>query len=171
MTDFIELRARSAFSFGDGAVTPEALVERAAEMGYPALGLVDAADLGGIVRFALEAKDRGVKPIVGSELLVDGRPMGLLARDDEGYHNLSGLVTRARVRSRRGRPGIPFAELAERSAGLHLLTGSAMGELASLLRAGRRMEAHHALARWRELFGERMAVEVQLHHASGAEAA
>jgi error-prone DNA polymerase len=168
---YVELRAHSAFSFGDGAMTPEALVEKAAEMGYRALALVDTGDLGGVVRFGLEAADRGVKPIVGSELMVDGRPLALLARDQAGYRNLSALVTRARLLGRRGRPGVSFAELAERSAGLHLLTGSAMGELPTLLREGRRLEAHLKLARWREAFGERMAVEVQLHHASGAEAA
>ena len=166
---YIELRARSGFSFGDGVMTPEALMEHAQGMHYPAIALVDAADLGGIVRFALEGRERGVRPIVGGEILVDGRPVALLARDEEGYRNLSTLVTRARMRSRRGRPGVSFAEVAERSAGLHLLTGSPSAELPSLLRAGRRMEAYQALARWREHFAGRMAVEVQLHHASGAE--
>ena len=53
---FVELRSHTAFSFGDGAVTPEALAERAAALGYPAIGLTDAADFGGIPRFALEAE-------------------------------------------------------------------------------------------------------------------
>ena len=46
----VELRAHTAFSFGDGAVTPEAMVERAAALGYAALGITDSADLGGLVR-------------------------------------------------------------------------------------------------------------------------
>ena len=65
----VELRAHSAFSFGDGAVTPEALVQRAAALGYGALGLTDTADLGGIVRFVLEARRQGIKPIIGAELI------------------------------------------------------------------------------------------------------
>src|SRR5690606_17388291 len=94
---YVELRARSAFSFGDGAVTPEALVARAAEYGYAALGLTDTADLGGVIRFVLEAERQGLKPIVGAELRVDGYPVAFLARNEEGYRNLAALVTRSRV--------------------------------------------------------------------------
>ena len=50
---YVELRAHTAFSFGDGAMTPEALAARAAALGYPAVGLTDAADLGGIPRLAV----------------------------------------------------------------------------------------------------------------------
>jgi len=217
VTAYVELRCHTAFSFGDGAVTPEALVQRAAAYGYPALGLTDGADLGGAVRFALEAERQGIRPIVGAELLVDGRPAAFLARDEQGYRNLAALITRARVgtlageeegddgpasaagaggaragspsgrgappraaRARggpapgeppRGRPGVSFADVAERSAGLHALTGPASGALAALVRAGRRAEAETLLARWREAFPDRLAVEVQLHRVSGAEAA
>src|SRR5690606_6503417 len=149
---------------------------------YAALGLTDTADLGGVIRFVLEAERQGVKPIVGAELRVDGHPVSFLARSEEGYRNLAALVTRSRVgdlrvwedgtASRpRGRPGLSFAEVAERAGGLHVLTGPATGELASLLRARRPEEAAFALDRWREVFAGRLAVEVQLHHVSGAEAA
>ncbi|HSL72559.1 MAG TPA: PHP domain-containing protein, partial [Longimicrobiales bacterium] len=94
---FIELHAHSAFSFGAGTMGPEALVSRAAELGYPALGLTDTADLGGAIRFTLEAERVGVKPIVGAELLVEGYPTVFLARDRAGYCNLAALVTKARM--------------------------------------------------------------------------
>ena len=91
---FVELRSHSAFSFGDGAVTPETLVQRAAALGYPALGLTDAADLGGVVRFVVEARRQGVKPLVGAELLVspDGassaaHPAAFLVQNERGYRN------------------------------------------------------------------------------------
>jgi len=205
---YVELRCHSAFSFGDGACTPEALVERAAAYGYPALGLTDTADLGGIIRFALAAMRAGIRPVIGAELVVDGYPAAFLAMNEEGYHNLAALVTRARVGSSlqapengvagddgragrrplaarrrrprrpsrpgarpRGRPHLTWAELAERSAGLFALTGPATGELASLIRARRPEEAAYQLGRWQDLFGERLAIEVQYHHVSGAEAA
>ena len=167
---YVELRTHSAFSFGDGAVTPEALVSRAAALGYAALGLTDTADLGGVIRFALEAERQGVKPIIGAELRVDGYPAAFLAMDERGFHNLAGLVTRARE-SARGHPAITFEDLAGRSEGLIALTGPASGELASRVRAGGRSEGERVLGRWRELFGDRLAVEVQLHHVSGAESA
>jgi len=148
---YVELRTHSAFSFGDGATTPEALVRRAAEYGYPALGLTDHADLGGVIRFALECERSGLHPVVGAELVVDGHPAALLALDERGYRNLAALVTRSRVGALRvergagaeavrprGRPSLSFAELEARSEGLFVLTGPASGEVASLVRRGGR---------------------------------
>jgi error-prone DNA polymerase len=71
----------------------------------------------------------------------------------------------------RGQPVLTLADLEGRTDGLHLLTGPPSGELASLVRAGRSSEALFFLSRLRELFGDRLAVEVQLHHVSGEEAA
>ncbi len=121
MTAFTELRAHSAFSFGDGALTPEALVRAAAAQGYASLGLTDRSDLGGAIRFALEAKGAGIRPVVGAELVVDGHPLAVLACDRRGFRNLAGLVTRSRM----GNWGAWLAEKAERvdaygGSGLHL---------------------------------------------------
>jgi error-prone DNA polymerase len=211
---FIELRTHSAYSFGDGTTSPEKLVERAASLGYPALGLTDHADLGGLIRLTLEAGRAGIKPIGGAELEVDGYPTGFLATNEVGYRNLSYLVTRARIgtvrewagsessgsgepvrrsssapvsggRGRghdlsrkyavslppRGRPTLTFAELSEHAEGLFCMTGPATGELGTLVRTQRRSEAAFQLDRWREVFGSRLAVEVQLHHAGGHEGA
>ncbi len=102
---YAELRCHTAFSFGDGTASPEAVVARAAEMGYAALGLTDHADLGGVIRFALEAEKQGVRALIGAEIPVDGYPTALLARDEEGYRNLAGLITRARVGALPGAAG------------------------------------------------------------------
>src|SRR5687768_434903 len=179
---YIELRAHTAFSFGDGGTSPEALVGRASELGYSAIGITDTADLGGIVRFGLEARRLNVKPIVGAELVVDGHPAAFSARTREGYQNLASLVTRSRVgdlaswkkgdgKKTRGRPRISWEQVAERSEGLQALTGPASGSVASSLRAGDYKAAERTLSVWRDAFGDRLAVEVQLHHTSGSEAA
>ncbi len=171
---YTELRAHTAFSFADGAVTPEALVRRAADLGYTAVGVTDAADLGGVVRFVCEARRTGIRPIVGAELVVDGHPAALLVENAGGYRNLAALVTLARVgdldswnrehpHTTRGQAGVRWADVARRSAGLTALTGPPTGRLATLLRAGRRADAARLLAEWREAFGSRLAVEVQRH--------
>jgi error-prone DNA polymerase len=119
---YTELRTHTAFSFGDGAVSPEALARRARRLGYTHLGVTDCADLGGIAKFAVEAmaplKDPGcanaagheslgksdcstcqrpLQPVVGAELEVDGHPAAFIARTPEGYQNLAALVTLARM--------------------------------------------------------------------------
>src|SRR5688572_23042070 len=199
---YVELRSHTAFSFGDGVLTPERLVARAAELGYPALGVTDSADVGGVIRFTLEAERRGVKPIGGVELQVDGYPVALLARNAEGYRNIAALITKSRlgdvarwtdageVRRRRendrgvnlerkyavplpprGRPTLTFTDLEQHAEGVWCLTGPASGELATLVRTERRSEALFQLERWRDVFGEHLAVEVQLHHVGGHEGA
>jgi error-prone DNA polymerase len=183
---FVELRTHSAFSFGDGSVTPETLIQRAAALGYPALGLTDAADLGGAVRFVVEARRHGIKPIIGAELLISPEgaagpyPAAFLAMNQQGYRNLAGLVTQARVgdldsgerehpHTTRGHASIAWSRVAERSEGLIALTGPASSRLASLVRTGHRTDALRHLAEWREVFGDRLAVEVQRHEAGPSE--
>src|SRR5215203_6463257 len=68
---YIELHAASAFSFLQGASLPEALVERAAMLGYPALALLDADGVYGAPRFHKAAKQAGLKAIIGAELTID----------------------------------------------------------------------------------------------------
>jgi error-prone DNA polymerase len=118
--EYVELRTHSAFSFGDGAVTPEALVGAAASQGYGALGLTDRADLGGTIRFALAAGKAGVHPVVGAEILVDGHPLALLVRSGEGFRNLASLVTRSRI----GDWGAWLAEKEELEAGYSTSTST-----------------------------------------------
>jgi error-prone DNA polymerase len=204
---FVELRAHTAFSFGDGVLSPEALVARAAELGHAALGVTDHADLGGLIRFALAAEIAGVKAIAGAELNVDGHPTAFLARDQRGYRNLAALVTRARMGElrgwgagqrdpstsesqslsespspsssskyavpypARGLPALAFSDVVEHAEGLYCLTGPAAGEVATYVRSGRTADAMLLLDRWRDVFGSRLYVEVQLHHAGGHEAA
>ena len=67
---FPELHASSAFSFLDGASLPEALVARAAELGYSSIALLDRDGVYGLPRFYLAAKRAGLKAIVGAELTV-----------------------------------------------------------------------------------------------------
>src|SRR5256714_11611055 len=137
---FVELRAHTAFSFGDGGTSPEALAARAASLGYSALGITDTADLGGIIRFALEARRLDLKAIVGAELNIDGCPVAFLARDKIGFNNVASLVTRPRVgelstwqkrdgKRTRGRPRLSWQQGAERGDGMQLLTGRFTGPL------------------------------------------
>jgi error-prone DNA polymerase len=204
---YTELRTHTAYSFGDGAVSPEALARRARSLGYTHLGVTDCADLGGIAKFAVEAmapaKDpacanaaaheglgrddcgvcqRPVRPIVGAELEVDGHPAAFIARTPIGYQNLAALVTLARVGDwgrwdkpeqarRRGRAGITWEQLTSHARDLHALTGPASGPIAARIRAGDEINARRRLGEWRELFGEHLSVEVQLHYTGGHESA
>src|SRR5579864_7190615 len=67
-SEYIELHAASAFSFLDGASQPDALVERAGELGMPAMALADRNGVYGAARFHTAAKRIGVKAHIGAEI-------------------------------------------------------------------------------------------------------
>src|ERR671937_173428 len=86
---YIELHASSAFSFLDGASLPEALVERAVALGYPALGLLDRDGVYGTPRFHLAAKRAGIKAIIGVELTVSAFASASAGRDSRASRGAS----------------------------------------------------------------------------------
>ena len=67
---YVELHTASAFSFLQGASLPEALVDRAAELGYPAIALLDRDGVYGLPRFHKAATAAGIRPLVGAELTI-----------------------------------------------------------------------------------------------------
>src|SRR5690348_3300464 len=92
MADYIELRTRSAFSFLEGATTPEDLADRAAELGYP-------DGVYGHPRFYQAAKAAGVKAIVAADLtLEDESRLYVLIPDRERYKNLCRMITASKCR-------------------------------------------------------------------------
>ncbi len=100
---YIELHCHSNFSFLDGASDPEALVDRAVELGYPALAITDTNGLYGIVRFDQQARRAGLRPIFGAAALLDtGHRLVLLVKDGAGYANLSELLSTAQLESPKG---------------------------------------------------------------------
>jgi error-prone DNA polymerase len=129
---YIELHAASAFSFLDGASLPEALIDRAASLGYPALALLDRDGVYGAPRFHLAAKRAGLKAIVGAELTVTiGAAasvvrLPVLIESREGYRNLCRLVTRMKLRAPKGEGTLALDELDGHVGGLVALAGRGM---------------------------------------------
>src|SRR5215471_485826 len=70
VSSYIELHTASAFSFLQGASLPELLVDRAAELEYPAIALLDRDGVYGAPRFHKAAVAAGIKPIIGAELTI-----------------------------------------------------------------------------------------------------
>ena len=128
MTEYVELHARSAFSFLEGASTPEELIAACLELEMPAMALLDRDGLYGSPRFHLAAKKNGIKAHIGAEITVQ-RPMSnvqpqktdfglgtsdwrqthsrvqkqvvtipLLVRNRTGYQNLCRLITLMKLR-------------------------------------------------------------------------
>ena len=103
---YVELHARSAFSFLEGASLPEALIARCAELDSPAMALLDRNSLSGAVRFHQQAQKSGVRAIIGAEVAAaEGFRYALLAESRQGYQNLCRLLTADQAAYRAWRSG------------------------------------------------------------------
>ncbi|HWL50827.1 MAG TPA: error-prone DNA polymerase [Chthoniobacteraceae bacterium] len=162
---YVELHARSAFSFLRGASQPEALAHRAAELGLPAIGLCDRDGLYGAPRFYAAAREAGVRAIVGAELtLEDGSVLPVLVQNRTGYQNLSRLITKAKLRGTKELAPVHWDDLPEFAQGLICLSGDAEGPIRRALARGDLPAAHATLERLTRVFGrDGVYVEIQRH--------
>src|SRR5579884_353154 len=162
----IHLHVHSNFSFLDGSSSPERLILRAAELGMSALALTDHDGLYGAVRFLQAARSQGIKPILGAEMCLtseEGRShLVLLARNRQGYSHLCRIITKAQL-DHQDDPHITLDDLAPWSDGLTALSGCRKGEIARLIRQGKREEAQHVARRYAEIFPS-FYIELEHHH-------
>ena len=163
--NYVELHARSAFSFLRGSSSPEHLAFTAADQHLPALALCDRDGVFGAPRFYAAARECGIRPIVGSELTIeDGSVLPVLVQSRNGYQNLCRLLSRARLRSPKNESSIGWSELSEFKEGLICLTGDEEGPLHQALRAGDFSRADQCLASLKKIFGvNHLFVEIQRH--------
>ena len=177
---FIHLRTHSAYSLSEGALPVKQLAGMAKDMGMPALAITDTGNLFGALEFAEALAEKGVQPIIGCTLRVEfgdqpvdprgGGPqrrlpsLALLAKDAVGYANLMKLSSRAYLDSPdHTEPHVPFAMLAELSAGLICLSGGPAGPINEAIVAGQSSLARGRLEKLHAAFGDRLYVELQRH--------
>ena len=162
---YVELHCHSCFSLLDGASTPEALLDQAGVLGMPALALTDHDGLYGAVRFALAARQRDLRPLIGAELTLEsGLHLLLLAQNRLGYANLCWLISRAQLGGTKWNARLPSRLLHGRTEGLIALTGCRNGVIAVPLLAGQTERAADALRALKKLFGPNcLYVEIERH--------
>ncbi len=168
MPPIAPVRARSSFTFGQGASHVEQLVERARSLGYDRLGLADRHSAAGFVRFATACQKHGVVPLFGAELCIAPKPgtmesttggwVTALVQDGTGFRNLSSLLGLAPLGSRRP---IPLNALLDARDGLLLLSGNAEDGLLPKTLARHPNEAKGLVRTLSEAFPERLFLEVE----------
>ncbi len=181
MPTYVELHARSAFSFLEGASVPEELIAAGLGLDMPAMALLDRDGVYGAPRFYLSAKKNGIKAHIGAEITVrtpktlDQAPrvcsIPVLVRNRRGYQNLCRLITLMKLRvPKHAKPGecvVTSEELAAHAGGLVCLTGAADGPIASAIhrRDADNTRRTQATAEWLiEVFGPKnVYAELQRH--------
>jgi len=169
---YTELHARSAFSFLEGASSPEEMAAACARQGMHAMAVLDRDGVYGAPRFYLAAKKSSVKAHIGAEVTsAFGWRYPLLVESREGYQNLCRLITRMKLRARKGEGHVEREEIAELRAGLICMTGGEEGPLVSALQKGGLVRGAECVKRLSELFGrENVYVELQRHYGREEEA-
>jgi len=162
MTDFVHLHVHSPYSFLASGTSLWRLVQRAKELEFSALALTDHNTLAGAARFQELMREVGLKPIFGAEVtLADGYHLVLLAKDNDGYRNLSRLLTVAHLSQSRGAPLVTWANLQQYATGLIVLSGCRRGEIPYQLLRGNCCAAQETALKLLELFGPDFYLEVQ----------
>jgi DNA polymerase-3 subunit alpha len=167
MSDFVHLHLHTEFSLLDGACRIGEVLDRAAELGMPALAVTEHGNMFSAVIFHDEARKRGIKPILGCEVYVapgdrtdrSGTPgetanhLVLLSETNEGFHNLIKLVSSGYTEGFYYKPRIDKALLARYSKGLIGLSSCLKGEVATGLRTDQAKKAVAAAATYRDILG------------------
>ena len=165
---FTHLHLHTEYSLLDGACRIDQLVNRVKELGQSAVAITDHGVMYGIIDFYRACKAAGVKPVIGCEVYVaprtrfdrvhelDGsaRHLVLLCRNEEGYRNLSYMVSMAFTEGFYIKPRIDMDLLRAHSKGLIALSACLAGELPRRLRDGDYEGAKAHALEMRELFGQ-----------------
>ena len=147
---FAHLHVHTEFSLLDGACRISGLAKRAKELGQTAVAITDHGVMYGVIDFYRACKAEGIKPIIGCEVYVaprtlcdkvhefdsEARHLVLLCENEEGYRNLSYMVSKAFADGFYIKPRIDLQLLRERHGGLIALSACLAGEIPRRLRNG-----------------------------------
>ncbi|PUU88425.1 DNA polymerase-3 subunit alpha [Halanaerobium congolense] len=175
MSDFVHLHNHTAFSLLDGAIRVDSLIKKTKKYDMPAAAITDHGVLYGIIDFYRKAKKEGIKPIIGAEVYLSPGSrfeknrkryhLVLLAQNNEGYHNLIQLVSKAWLEGFYYKPRVDKELLAEYSKGLICLSACIQGEVPQLLINGNYDLAQKAVSDYHAIFGkDNFFLELQNHN-------
>ena len=176
---FVHLRVHSDFSVVDGTARIDPLIQAAAANGQPALALTDLNNMFGAIKFYSAARQAGVKPILGVEVMLTGlagqaernapgqaqQPLPrvlLLAQNTTGYHGLCLLLSKMwTAHEGRDQPTLDWADLCAHHEGLVLLCGAQAGPIGAALLGGDEARALQLATDMARVFAHRFYLEVQ----------
>ncbi len=175
MAEFVHLHIHSEFSLLDGANRIKDLPVRAKELGMKAMAITDHGVMYGVIDFYKACKKEGIKPIIGCEVYVaprsrfDKEPgidkqyyhLILLAKDTQGYKNLSKLVSLGFTEGYYYKPRIDLEILEKYHEGLICLSGCLAGAVNQALMNGQTEKAEEIALWHKKVFGEDYYIEIQ----------
>lgn len=174
---FIHLRVHTEFSLRDGLVRIKPLISTITGAGVPAVAVTDQSNLCALVKFYSGAMGAGIKPVCGADLWVENPAderspsrIVLLCMNEQGYHNLTELISRAFLENQRYEKALVKREwIMEQSEGLIALSGAREGEIGCALLAGKKQLAGELLKEWMGAFPDHFYLELHRTGRAGDE--
>ncbi len=176
---FVGLHIHSDYSLLDGASQLPALVNRAVELGMPAIALTDHGVMYGAIELIKVCLKKGIKPIIGNEMYVINGDIEVnkryrkyhqvvLAKDTQGYKNLVKLTTISNLKGMQGkgifaRPCINKELLEQYHEGLIVTSACLGGEVPQAILKGDLDEARKVAKWYQDVFGDDYYLEIQDH--------
>ena len=167
---FIHLRLHTEFSVVDGTTRIDDAIATAARNGQGALAITDLNNLFGGIKFYKGARKKGIKPLLGAEIVLEGASgatasrMVLLVQNQQGYLNLSELLARAYTQNNfkhQPQPTTQLAWLKELNAGLIALSGAQSGAIGQALLQDDWARAEEMARQMATIFPNRFYIELQ----------
>lgn len=183
-SSFVHLHVHSQYSILDAMPSVQELAEKAASFGMPALALTDHGNMYGAVDFYKACKEVKIKPILGCEFYVapesrldKTRLMGnksafhltLLAKSQQGYHNLCKLSSIGFIEGFYYHPRIDFETLQKYKEGIICLSGCLSSRIAQEALQGNKENVSALVQTYYDLFGEDFYLELHRHSMSEAD--
>jgi len=175
---FTHLHVHSHYSLLDGLPKIDELLDYVKKLGMDSVALTDHGNIYGAVEFYKKAKEKGIKPIIGSEIYLALEKMNqerpniddkryhlvLLVKNEEGYKNLVKLLTRANLEGFYYKPRVDEELLAKHSKGLIALSACLAGKIPKLILAKKMEEAERQALKYQEIFGkDNFYLDIQYH--------
>jgi len=176
---FVGLHIHSDYSLLDGASQLPALIDRAIELGQPAIALTDHGVMYGAIELIKICRNKGIKPIIGNEMYVVNGDIEVnlrhrkyhqvvLAKNTQGYKNLVKLTTISNLKGIQGkgifaRPCINKELLQQYHEGLIVTSACLGGEIPQAILANNRKLAKETAKWYKKLFGDDFYLEIQDH--------
>lgn len=174
---FTHLHVHTEYSLLDGSIRIRDLISRVKELGMDSIAITDHGAMFGVVQFYKEAKNQGIKPILGSEVYVaidkytDREPkdknqfhLVLLAETNEGYQNLMKIVSEGYVNGFYYKPRIDHEILRKYSKGIIALSACLGGEIPYHILSNNYDKAKEVALEYADIFGkDNFFIELQDH--------
>lgn len=174
---WVSLHQHTGYSLLDSSAKIPELIAKAKELGMESMAITDHGVMYGCVEFYQEAKEQGIKPIIGCEIYVAGKSMHikqndkenenyhlvLLVKNEAGYNNLMKIVSKASIEGFYYKPRVDHEFLKEHSEGLIALSACLGGEIQSSIVNSNLDKAKEIALLYKDIFKDGFYLELQYH--------